>query len=144
MGRGEPWRNKLRLLPDQSLQMTFPVAQTVKHLPTMQETQVRSLGQEDPLEKAMASHSSTLACKSRGWRILVGYSSWGCMSDFTSLLLRSIHFSLHSYTTQLLQQVREQNKPNKQLLETITIHVSVERFLSLGSCSYSLSDFSPP
>ena len=37
--------------------MTFLVAQTVKHLPTMQETQVRSLGQEDPLEKAMASHS---------------------------------------------------------------------------------------
>ena len=63
MGRGEPWRNKLRLLPDQSLQMTFLVAQTVKHLPTMQETQVQSLGQEDPLEKAMASHSSTLACK---------------------------------------------------------------------------------
>ena len=29
----------------------------------MQETQVRSLGQEDPLEKEMATHSSTLACK---------------------------------------------------------------------------------
>ena len=37
------------------------VAQTGKHLPTMQETQVRSLGQEDPLEKEMATHSSTLA-----------------------------------------------------------------------------------
>ena len=36
----------------------------VKHLPTMQETRVRSLGQEDPLEKEMAIHSSTLA-----WRI---------------------------------------------------------------------------
>ena len=33
----------------------------VKHLPAMQETSVRSLGQEDPLEKAMATHSSTLA-----------------------------------------------------------------------------------
>ena len=42
---------------------TSLVAQTVKHLPTMQETWVRSLGQEDPLEKAMASHSSTLAWK---------------------------------------------------------------------------------
>ena len=39
------------------------MAQTVKHLPTMQETQVRSLGQEDPLEKEMAAHSSTLAWK---------------------------------------------------------------------------------
>ena len=33
----------------------------VKHLPTVQETWVRSLGQEDPLEKEMAPHSSTLA-----------------------------------------------------------------------------------
>ena len=36
----------------------------VKSLPTMQETQVQSLGQEDPLEKEMATHSSILA-----WRI---------------------------------------------------------------------------
>ena len=37
------------------------MAQTVKHLPTMQDTWDRSLGQEDPLEKAVATHSSTLA-----------------------------------------------------------------------------------
>ena len=42
----------------------FPVAQTVKNLPAMQETSVRSLGWEDPLEKGMAIHSSILA-----WRI---------------------------------------------------------------------------
>ena len=35
----------------------------VKHLPTMQETRVQSLGQEDLLEKAMATHSSTLVWK---------------------------------------------------------------------------------
>ena len=39
------------------------VAQTVKHLPTMLETWVRSLGWEDPLEKEMATHSSVLAWK---------------------------------------------------------------------------------
>ena len=39
------------------------VAQTVKHLPTMRETGVRSLGREDPLEKEMATHSSILAWK---------------------------------------------------------------------------------
>ena len=39
------------------------VAQTVKRLPAMQETWVRSLGWEDPLEKEMAPHSSTLAWK---------------------------------------------------------------------------------
>ena len=37
------------------------VAQMVMHLSTMQETQVQSLGQEDPLEKEMATHSNTLA-----------------------------------------------------------------------------------
>ena len=39
------------------------VAQTVKHLPSMRETWVRFLGWEDPLEKEMAIHSSTLAWK---------------------------------------------------------------------------------
>ena len=39
------------------------MAQTLKHLLTMWETWVRSLGQEDPLEKEMATHSSTLAWK---------------------------------------------------------------------------------
>ena len=39
------------------------MAQTVKRPPTMWETWVRSLGQEDPLEKDMATHSSTLAWK---------------------------------------------------------------------------------
>ena len=39
------------------------MAQMVKYLPTMWETQVRSLGREDPPEKAMAPHSSTLAWK---------------------------------------------------------------------------------
>ena len=39
------------------------VAQTVKHLPAMWETRVRSLGREDPLEKDMAIHSSILAWK---------------------------------------------------------------------------------
>ena len=42
---------------------TFLVAQTVKCLPAMRETRVQSLGWEDPLEKEMATHSSTLAWK---------------------------------------------------------------------------------
>ena len=40
---------------------TFLVAQMVKRLPTMRESQVRSLGQEDPLEKEMATHYSIIA-----------------------------------------------------------------------------------
>ena len=42
---------------------TSLVAQTVKHLPTMRETRVQSLGWEDLLEKEMATHSSILAWK---------------------------------------------------------------------------------
>ena len=41
--------------------MTSLVAQMVKRLPTMRKTWVQSLGREDPLEKEMATHSSTLA-----------------------------------------------------------------------------------
>ena len=44
---------------------TSLVAQIVKNLPAVQETWVRSLGQEDPLKKEMATHSSILA-----WKIL--------------------------------------------------------------------------
>ena len=53
------------------------MAQTVKHLPAMWKTWVRSLGWEYSLEKGMATHSSTLAGKSHGQRSLVGYSPWG-------------------------------------------------------------------
>ena len=55
------WSWKLKELP--SL-WDFPVAQMVKNLPAMQETQVQSLGQEDPLDKRTATHSNILA-----WRI---------------------------------------------------------------------------
>ena len=67
------------------------VAQTIKCLSAMQETQVRSLGWEDPLEKETAAHSSILA-----WRIPIDSGAWQAtvhrvaksrtrLSDFTSL-----------------------------------------------------------
>ena len=52
------------------------VAQSVKHLPPMWETQDQSLGWEDLLEKEMATHFSILPGKSHGQRSLVGYSPW--------------------------------------------------------------------
>ena len=48
---------------NQIISMASLVAQTVKRLPTMWETRVQSLGQEDLLEKEMATHSSILAWK---------------------------------------------------------------------------------
>ena len=72
------------------------VAQMVKRLPTMWETQVRSLGWEDPLEKEMATHPSILA-----WEIpwtedpvrlqSIGVAErWTRLNDFTFLFLRSV------------------------------------------------------
>ena len=49
----------------------FPLAQTVKNLPTMQETWVRSPDQEDALEKRMAIHFGVLA-----WRIPMDRGAW--------------------------------------------------------------------
>ena len=64
------------------------MAQRVKHLPVMQETQVQSLSWEDPLEKEMATHSSIPA-----WRVpwteelgglqSTGSQSWTRLSDLT-------------------------------------------------------------
>ena len=47
--------------------MASLIAQSVKNLAAVQETQVQSLGQEDPLEEEMATHSSILAWKKVSW-----------------------------------------------------------------------------
>ena len=61
----------------------------VKHLPTMPETWVQSLGLEDPLEKEMATHSSTLAWRVP-WTEEPG-SPWGHKESDTT---ERLHFSL--------------------------------------------------
>ena len=53
------------------------VAQMVKRLPAMRESQVQSLGPEDPLEKAMAPTPVFFPGEPHGRRSLVGYSPWG-------------------------------------------------------------------
>ena len=67
------------------------VAQRLKHLPPMRETRVRSLGQEDPLEKEMATCSSILAwtvpwTEEPGGLQSTGSQSQTRLSDFTYLL----------------------------------------------------------
>ena len=68
------WRNLHPLTQG----LGFPIAQLVKNMPAVQENPVQFLGWEDPLEKGMAIHSSTLAWKIP-WteRILAGYNPWG-------------------------------------------------------------------
>ena len=81
------------------LAATYPamaslVAQMVKCLPAMRETWVRSLGWEEPLEKEMANHSSTLAGRFHGWRSMVGYSPSGCSESYTT---ERLHFHISLY-----------------------------------------------
>ena len=55
----------------------------VKNLPAMQETQVPSLGLEDPLEKGMATTPVFLPGESHGWRNLAGYTVYGVANSWT-------------------------------------------------------------
>ena len=64
----------------------------VKSLPAMQETQVPSLGQEDLLEKGMATHSSTLAQRIPWTEEPGGLTPWGCQDlDMTEQLTHKKH-----------------------------------------------------
>ena len=65
--------------------MVFLVAQTVKNLPAMRETGVRSLGREDPLEKEMATHSSILAWAIPWTEVPGGLQSLGSKKSQTRL-----------------------------------------------------------
>ena len=66
------------------------VAQMVKCLPAMRKTWVPSLGQEDPLEKEMATTPVLLPGESHGQKILVAYTPWdGKESDMTEQLTLS-------------------------------------------------------
>ena len=60
----------------------------VKNLPVMQETQVRSLGREDPLEKEMTTHSCILAGDFHGKRSPADYKPWSCKESDTTERLR--------------------------------------------------------
>ena len=92
------------------------IAQMVKHLPTMQETWVQSLGWEDPLEKEMATHSSIHAWKipwteePSGLHTVHGVAkSRTRLSNFTSLHLHASKVMLKSL------QVRLQQYMNREL-----------------------------
>ena len=78
--QGSPNKGKRLLEGKETRLLTRPtqkmVAQLVKNLPTVQETWVKSLGWEDPLEKEMAPTLVFLLGKSYRQRSLVGYSPW--------------------------------------------------------------------
>ena len=95
---GVAWTGRLGLTVGLS---GFPVAQTVKNLPAMQATWVWSWGQEKPLEKGMAAHSSILA-----WRISwteEAVCPWGWKElDTTERLTFSLSLSVWDYSLAVL------------------------------------------
>ena len=64
---------------------TSLVAQMVKNLPSMQETQVQSLGREEPLEKERLPTPIFWPGGFHGQRSLVGYSPWGCKESYQKM-----------------------------------------------------------
>ena len=70
------------------------VAQVIKNLPAMQETWVQSLGWEYPLEKEMATHSSTLAGESLGQRSLAGCTVHGVATVRHNLATKLPNYAL--------------------------------------------------
>ena len=91
----------------------------VKRLPAMWETQVRSLGWEDPLERKWQPTPVPLPGKSHGQRSLVCYSSWDRKESDMTERLKIIHVNIKSHDTSALYNVlffHESSKPFLQLV----------------------------
>ena len=77
------------------------MVQSVENLPAMQEMQVQSLDQEDPLEKEMATHPIILVWEIPGTEEPEGYSPWARLSDWTTTILTDLFltvvFTFHSF-----------------------------------------------
>ena len=94
--------------PTQSIQTLveymclYPCPQTVKSLPIVWETQLRSPGREDPVEKETATTPVFLPGKFQGWRSLAGYSTWGCKESNTN---EQLHFHLQHVSFSIISHL---------------------------------------
>ena len=126
----------------------------VKHLPAMQETWVRSLGQEVPLEKEMATHSSILVWRIP-WKSLVGYSPWGSKESDTT---ERAHFTSTQVTLLVSDSGIHRNSGHypcfngsqkwsswpriQQLFNIRTVHsTTVQTILHFVVCALKTQDF---
>ena len=103
----------------------------------MQETQVQSLGQEDPLEEEMATHSSIFPWKFYGQRSLAGYSPWGHKESDTTERLSVTHSGLFRLTMSIIPSTDGPNRI-KKVKEELSLFLSWEVHL------FQLSDISFP
>ena len=100
------------------------MAQMVKRLSAMQETRVRSLGWENPLEKEMAAHSSILAWKIPWTQSLVGYCPWGRKELDAA---EQLHFTSSLHHVTLLFQDSSRH-PHAYSTKPKCLKVSVSKF----------------
>ena len=103
----------------------------VKHLPAIQETWVRSLGWEEPLEKEMATHSSILAGKSRGQRTLVKLQlmgsqrvghDWATSLSFFLSFLVSLEITMHLTINDILNLIKYETQTQWRSSKKISLN----------------------
>ena len=131
----------------------------VKNLPTVQETPVRSLGWEDPLEEEMATHSSILPGKYHGQRNLAGYSPWCHKELATTERLSTYEITgvklwkvVKHYRIQRIIQLKEgkmqKNKIKKNPQMGLLLEASEEkdriRFINISYGTHWAPRFLPP
>ena len=96
--RGEP----LSMASSSELRSSSELAQSVKNPPAKQETQVRSLGWEDPLEKEWPPTPVFLPGEFHGQKRLAGYSPWGRRESYRTEPLNHHHFRICSSTPDVM------------------------------------------
>ena len=126
------------------------MAQMVKNLPAMQETQGQSLGQENPLEKGMATTPLFLPGEFHGKRSLACYSLWGCKgSDMTRQL--TFHFLFLGVESRIQyfqkpQLLSEEKAENHRMKEQVPFNNFYFLLRNLPNIylNRELVDFHPP
>ena len=110
------------------------MARLLKNLPAMQETWVRSLGQEDPQEKGMATCASILA-RRIPQRILEGHSPWGHTALDTSERRTLSHFLFHLVVSPYLESEHSRVSCFGQWDKGISANLKFNNCLYLGLTS---------
>ena len=112
--------------------------QMEKHLPAIWETQVRSLGWEDPLEKEMATHSSTLGCKIPWTEEPGKLQSMGVTKSWTWLS----HFTLGACWIRVLRMSYDWEMVTEAITESFQLFIQyvLSAYYMLRRCWYGSSE----
>ena len=124
--------DKHKLVSFSLIRIWYLVAQTVKNLPAMREGWVQFLGQEDPLELEMATHSSILAWRIPWQRALEDYSPWGDKESY--LIEWFTHTHTVDWNTEILLNIwkKQNDKSQKEHHEIEWMHFKMHMFLFIS------------